>query len=137
MNANTHPRTVWPWSLFILSTQRVCVLASLSLRVRASPLRAASSSSSSYYHIVSSSAKLASNPDAAIGNPLKGLMESPQYNPPPYKATIPLSLEFYYVGTLRLPTSAGCICKRCILAVHTLCNSASNHDTVTEQIGMT
>jgi hypothetical protein len=121
MNANTHPRTVWPWSLFILSTQCVCVLASLSVRVRASPLRAASSSSSSYYHIVSSSAKLgASNPDAAIGNPLKGLMESPQYNPPPYKAAIPLSLEFYYVGALRLPTSASCICKRCILDVRTL-----------------
>jgi hypothetical protein len=101
MNANTHQLAML-CILFILSTQCVCVAASLSLRVRAPPLRATSSASlsSTYYHTVSSLAQLgAPNPDAAIGNPLKGLMESPQYNPPPYKAAIPLSLEFYYVGT--------------------------------------
>jgi hypothetical protein len=38
------------------------------------------------------------NPEAAIGNPLKGLMPSPQYSRPPYTPTLPHSLEFYYVG---------------------------------------
>ena len=38
------------------------------------------------------------NPDAAIGNPLKGLLESPFYLKPPYTADIPPSLEFYYIG---------------------------------------
>jgi hypothetical protein len=49
-----------------------------------------------YYHV----AKLGGpNPDAAIGNPLKGLVESPIYTNPPYKSEIPLAVEFYYVGT--------------------------------------
>lgn len=38
------------------------------------------------------------NKDVAIGNPMKGLMESPVYTWPPYKADIPLALEFYYIG---------------------------------------
>jgi hypothetical protein len=41
----------------------------------------------------------APNPDAAIGNPLKGLVESPRYTTPPYKSDVPLSMEFYYIGT--------------------------------------
>jgi hypothetical protein len=49
-----------------------------------------------YYHV----AKLGGpNPDAAIGNPLKGLVESPIYTNPPYKSEIPLAVEFYYIGT--------------------------------------
>jgi hypothetical protein len=48
-----------------------------------------------YYHV----AKLGGpNPDAAIGNPLKGLVESPIYTNPPYKSEIPLAVEFYYIG---------------------------------------
>jgi hypothetical protein len=38
------------------------------------------------------------NPDAAIGNALKGLVESPIYTFPPYKDDIPLAVEFYYIG---------------------------------------
>lgn len=38
------------------------------------------------------------NPDAAIGNPLKGLVESPYYNQPPYDSDVPLAVEFYYMG---------------------------------------
>jgi hypothetical protein len=49
------------------------------------------------------------NPEAAIGNPLKGLMPSPQYSRPPYTPTLPHSLEFYYVGT------AGCWRTRIII----------------------
>jgi hypothetical protein len=38
------------------------------------------------------------NPDAAMGNALKGLVESPIYTFPPYKDDIPLAVEFYYIG---------------------------------------
>lgn len=51
-----------------------------------------------YYHTFSSESLGLPNPDAAIGNPLKGLVESPYYNWPPYQADIPLSVEFYYIG---------------------------------------
>lgn len=53
----------------------------------------------SYYHTLSASTLGGENPDAAVGNPLKGLMESPIYTNPPYKFDIPLAVEFYYVGT--------------------------------------
>ena len=52
----------------------------------------------SYYHTLTTEQLGVSNPDAAIGNPLKGLMESPIYTWPPYKADIPLAVEFYYIG---------------------------------------
>lgn len=38
------------------------------------------------------------NPDATLGNPMRGLAESPRYTWPPYDSQVPLSLEFYYVG---------------------------------------
>lgn len=52
----------------------------------------------SYYYSLTTSNLGGPNPDAAIGNPLKGLMESPLYVAPPYKADIPLAVEFYYIG---------------------------------------
>jgi hypothetical protein len=52
----------------------------------------------SYYHTVTTDILGAPNPDAAIGNPLKGLVESPIYMPPPYKPDLPLAVEFYYLG---------------------------------------
>jgi hypothetical protein len=51
-----------------------------------------------YYHTVSSTNLGGPNPDAAIGNPLKGLVESPIYTNPPYTSKIPLAVEFYYIG---------------------------------------
>lgn len=51
-----------------------------------------------YYHNLTTWTLGRPNPDAAIGNPLKGLVESPIYTWPPYTADIPLALEFYYVG---------------------------------------
>jgi hypothetical protein len=51
-----------------------------------------------YYHTVTASTLGSPNPDAAIGNPLKGLVESPIYMPPPYKPNLPLTVEFYYLG---------------------------------------
>jgi hypothetical protein len=55
-----------------------------------------------YYFTVSitdSGSKLGSfNPDAAIGNPLKGLMGSPFYEGPPLPNLVPSTLEFYYIG---------------------------------------
>jgi hypothetical protein len=53
---------------------------------------------STFYHVVPSSTLGGPNPQAAIGNPLKGLVESPIYTNPPYTADIPLAVEFYYVG---------------------------------------
>jgi hypothetical protein len=52
-----------------------------------------------YYHTLTTSTLGGPNPDSAIGNPLKGLVESPFYNYPPYKVDIPNSVEFYYIGT--------------------------------------
>jgi hypothetical protein len=40
----------------------------------------------------------ARNIDAAMGNPLKGLMSSPRWARPPYRSDIPISLEYYYIG---------------------------------------
>jgi hypothetical protein len=51
-----------------------------------------------FYHVVPSSTLGRPNPQAAIGNPLKGLVESPIYTNPPYTADIPIAVEFYYVG---------------------------------------
>lgn len=51
-----------------------------------------------YYHTLTTTTLGAPNPDAAIGNSLKGLAENPVYTNPPYKADIPLSVEFYYLG---------------------------------------
>jgi hypothetical protein len=52
----------------------------------------------SYYYSVSGSAFLgAPNADAAVGNPLKGLLTSPRWTSTP-AASIPSSLEFYYIG---------------------------------------
>lgn len=51
-----------------------------------------------YYYSTSGSSILGSpNADAAVGNPLKGLLTSPRWtsNPAP---SIPSSLEFYYIG---------------------------------------
>jgi hypothetical protein len=48
----------------------------------------------------------ASNPDAAIGNPLKGLVNSPWWqssNPP---TSVPNSLEHYYIGLDKIMTGA-------------------------------
>jgi hypothetical protein len=61
-----------------------------------------------YYHTVSSTKLGDRNPDAAIGNPLKGLVESPIYTNPPYTAKIPLAVEFYYIGMWK----ACCHCRR-------------------------
>jgi hypothetical protein len=52
----------------------------------------------SYYHTVTTDVLGAPNPDATIGNPLKGLVESPIYMPPPYKPDLPVAVEFYYLG---------------------------------------
>jgi len=38
------------------------------------------------------------NPDAALGNPYKGLMDSPWWNYPPYPEDVPSSLDMYYLG---------------------------------------
>jgi hypothetical protein len=57
-------------------------------------------SNNNYYHTLTSSILGDPNPDAAIGNPLKGLVESPIYTNPPYKVDVPLAVEFYYLGTL-------------------------------------
>jgi hypothetical protein len=54
--------------------------------------------SGTYYHSLTTATLGSPNPDAAIGNALKGLVESPIYTWPPYTADIPLTLEFYYVG---------------------------------------
>jgi hypothetical protein len=51
-----------------------------------------------YYHTLSTSALGGPNPDAAIGNPLKGLVESPIYTWPPYKPDLPVAVEFYYIS---------------------------------------
>jgi hypothetical protein len=51
-----------------------------------------------YYHSLTVNDLGVPNPDVAIGNPLKGLMPSPQYSRPPYNANMPNSLEFYYIG---------------------------------------
>jgi hypothetical protein len=52
----------------------------------------------------------APNPDAAIGNPLKGLVESPRYTTPPYTSNVPLSMEFYYIGTFPLLFTGSAYC---------------------------
>jgi hypothetical protein len=52
-----------------------------------------------YYHTLSTSTLGGPNPDAAMGNPLKGLVESPIYTWPPYKPDLPVAVEFYYIGT--------------------------------------
>jgi hypothetical protein len=51
-----------------------------------------------YYFTLTTITLGAPNPDVAIGNPLKGLVESPLYTFPPYEADIPLAMEFYYIG---------------------------------------
>lgn len=51
-----------------------------------------------YYYALTPADLGGPDPDVAIGNPLKGLVESPLYNAPPYNAGIPLALEFYYIG---------------------------------------
>jgi hypothetical protein len=38
------------------------------------------------------------DPDAAIGNPMRGLIESPRYSIPPWTANIPATMEFLYIG---------------------------------------
>jgi hypothetical protein len=59
------------------------------------------------YYSTSDAAVLgASNPDAAIGNPLKGLVNSPWWqssNPP---TSIPNSLEHYYIGLDKIMTGS-------------------------------
>jgi hypothetical protein len=53
----------------------------------------------SYYYSTSSKAILGeANPDAAIGNPLKGLLTSPRWTGNKTPQTVPSSLEFYYIG---------------------------------------
>jgi hypothetical protein len=51
-----------------------------------------------YYHSLTTANLGELNLDAAIGNPLKGLVTSPFYSKPPYTADIPQAVEFYYVG---------------------------------------
>jgi hypothetical protein len=51
-----------------------------------------------YYVTTSSQVLGAANPDATIGNPLKGLMGSPKWKQPPYQDSLPTALEFYYIG---------------------------------------
>lgn len=52
----------------------------------------------SYYYSASGAAILGSpNADAAVGNPLKGLLTSPRWTSNP-ASSIPSSLEFYYIG---------------------------------------
>jgi hypothetical protein len=57
---------------------------------------------SGYYHTLTPSTLGGPNPDAAIGNPLRGLVESPQYAEPPYNSQIPVAVEFYYFGMYHL-----------------------------------
>jgi hypothetical protein len=66
------------------------------------------------YHVLTTTQLGRPNLDAGIGNPMKGLMESPIYTWPPYKADIPLALEFYYIGACL------CVCVfSCLL--HAVC----------------
>jgi hypothetical protein len=87
----------------------VLALASLECQAAATSLRHVPVESSNetteerdlatkYYHTVSSTKLGDPNPDAANGNPLKGLVESPIYTNPPYTSKIPLAVEFYYIG---------------------------------------
>lgn len=62
-------------------------------------LASSSSSSSTYYYEVSDVTVLGSaNPDAAMGNPLKGLFTSPRWTGGNTTDSIPSTLEFYYIG---------------------------------------
>jgi hypothetical protein len=63
----------------------------------------------SYYHSISSETLGFPDPDAAIGNALKGLVESPIYTNPPYKADIPLAVEFYYLGRFTVDVVPCCL----------------------------
>jgi hypothetical protein len=61
-------------------------------------------SSSAYFSTSDPAVLGAADPDAAIGNPMKGLMSSPSWTggtPPP---GMPSSLEFHYVGMDRVMT---------------------------------
>jgi hypothetical protein len=52
-----------------------------------------------YFTTISGGPKLGSfSPDAAVGNPLKGLLGSPFYTKPPHFGAVKASLEFYYIG---------------------------------------
>lgn len=51
-----------------------------------------------YYHTISTDTLGTPNPDAAIGNPLKGLVENPVYTNPPYPPDLPVAVEFHYLG---------------------------------------
>jgi hypothetical protein len=52
-----------------------------------------------YYYTLTSAELGSPSPEAAIGNPLKGLMPSPLFSQPPYGEQLPHALEFYYIGT--------------------------------------
>jgi hypothetical protein len=58
-----------------------------------------STTSQPYYHTLTSAELGSPSPEAAIGNPLKGLMPSPLFSRPPYGEQLPHALEFYYIGT--------------------------------------
>jgi hypothetical protein len=67
------------------------------------------------------------NPDVAIGNPLKGLVESPIYTFPPYKDDIPLAVEFYYIGTTDPKHDAPTPCEESIFS---LSSNTNNHTSL-------
>lgn len=51
------------------------------------------------YYFTASSLRLGSfSPDAALANPLKGLMGSPFYLKPPHNDAVKASLEFFYMA---------------------------------------
>jgi hypothetical protein len=86
--------------MFGCRTLAVCLLALSSCgdAARLRKTREDQRELATYYHTLSTSTLGGPNPDAAIGNPLKGLMESPIYTWPPYKPDLPVAVEFYYVG---------------------------------------
>jgi hypothetical protein len=51
-----------------------------------------------YYHTLTTADLGIFNPDVAIGNPLKGLVENPVFTNPPYRVDIPLAVELHFIG---------------------------------------
>jgi hypothetical protein len=69
-----------------------------------------SSKSPPYYHTLTSAELGSPSPEAAIGNPLKGLMPSPLFSQPPYGEQLPHALEFYYIGTAMMGNFSSAMC---------------------------
>jgi hypothetical protein len=63
-----------------------------------SSLRAGRALAGEYYHTLTTADLGIFNPDVAIGNPLKGLVENPVFTNPPYRVDIPLAVELHFTG---------------------------------------